>query len=403
MAALGALCGDVADVDAADARCGGVDGPGGAVGDAGFIPGAAAVEEVGDDGTADAVHDDVRGGDVFDDPAAATAGFEADAAIGAGEDAVGDDDVADAAGGFGAEGDGGVAAVHGAVGDGDVFAGFGMGAEVFFLAGLEGDAVVADVDVAFRDVDVGAGVDVDAIGVGGVGRVDDGEACEGDVVAGDGNDGPGAGVVDFDIFDEDVAAVDEADESGGEVVELLAEVEVPPEGAVAVDFAAAGDGDVFEVFSGDEAGETGGSGGAFPAGGPEGIAGEVGDAEEGGAGVEVEGDVGAHPEGADAVGAGGEEDGSAAGGSGGVDGGLDASGGVGDGIWGDAEVEDVVVPGGAGVGFELSWQGATCHCRYSQVGLQGLAAGFWMHSRSVVHKGAGGVGFIVRMCNSFAC
>ena len=37
------------------------------------------------------------------------------------------------------------------------------------------------------------------------------------------------GVVDFDIFDEDVAAVDEADESGGEVVELISAVEVPPE------------------------------------------------------------------------------------------------------------------------------------------------------------------------------
>ena len=135
-------------------------------------------------------------------------------------------------------------------------------------------------------------------------------------------------------------------------------------GAVAVDFAAAGDGDVFEIFLGDESGEgQGGRGGAFPLGGPEGVVGEVGDAEEGCAGVEVEGDVAAHPkESADAVGACWEEDGSATGGGGEIDGGLDAGGGVGGGIGGDAEVENVVVAGCARVGFELSWQCAIVMC-----------------------------------------
>ncbi len=52
-----------------------------------------------------------------------------------------------------------------------------------FGAGLDSDAVVADVDVAVGDVHVAARVRVDAVGVGRIGRVEDGHLVNCDVMA----------------------------------------------------------------------------------------------------------------------------------------------------------------------------------------------------------------------------
>ena len=70
-----------------------------------------------------------------------------------------------------------------AVGYRDVLARAQLAAAFVLLAALDRDAVVADVDVTVADADVAAGVGVDAVGVGRLRRVADGDAADRDVVA----------------------------------------------------------------------------------------------------------------------------------------------------------------------------------------------------------------------------
>ena len=249
-------------------------------------------------------------------------------------------DVVEAAGGFAADGDGGGSVADDGVVDLDVVGGAVDAEAVGVAAGFQAEGVVVDVDVGVGDVDVVGGVDVDAVGGGAAAAfvVADDDAVDGDVVRVEDLDGPEAGALEGDAAAEvDVGGVLEEDEADalGVVVGGPAEalgvvdlrevaVDLPPDGAVLVDGAFAGDGDVVLVADVDE----GGGPGHLDAGDAGGEFGEVLDvlgAGEGDAFGDVEGDAGFQEEGAGEVGAGLEADGLLLG-RGGVDGFLDGGG-----------------------------------------------------------------------------
>ena len=137
--------------------------------------------------------------------AAGVGGFEEDAGGHAGErgDVVGLD-VAEAAGGFAADGDGGGAVADDGVVDHDVFGGAVDAEAVGVAAGFEAEGVVVDVDVGVGDDDFAGGVDVDAVGGGALAAfvVADDDAVDGDVVRVEDLDGPEAGAFEGDAAAE---------------------------------------------------------------------------------------------------------------------------------------------------------------------------------------------------------
>ena len=210
------------------------------------------------------------------------------------------------------------------VADDYVFSGAVDAEAVVVAAGFEAEGVVVDVDVGVGDEDVVGGVDVDAVGGGAFAAfvVADDDAVDGDVVRVEDLDGPEAGALEGDASAEmDVRGVLEEDEAGaaGVVVGGPAEafgfvggaeipVGLPPDGAVAVDGAFAGDGDVVLVAGVDEGGgpghlDSGDAGGEFR------VVFEFFGADEGDAFGDVQGDAGFEEERAGEVGAGFEGDG----------------------------------------------------------------------------------------------
>ena len=199
--------------------------------------------------------------DVLGEASAGVGGFEEDSGGDAGEggDVVGLD-VAEAAGGLGADGHGRCSVADDVVAEDYVFGGAVDAEAVGVAAGFEAEGVVVDVDVGVGDEDVAGGVDVDAVGGGAFAAfvVADDDAVDGDVVRVEDLDGPEAGALEGDASAEvDVGGVLKEDEAGasGVVVGGPAEafglvggaevpVGLPPDGAVAVDGAFAGDGDV---------------------------------------------------------------------------------------------------------------------------------------------------------------
>ena len=113
-------------------------------------------------------------------------------------------DVAEAAGGLGADGDGGCSMVDDAVAEDDVFGGAVDAEAVGVAAGFEAEGVVVDVDVGVGDEDVAGGVDVDAVGGGAFAAfvVADDDAVDGDVVRVEDLDGPEAGALEGDASAE---------------------------------------------------------------------------------------------------------------------------------------------------------------------------------------------------------
>ena len=259
-------------------------------------------------------------------------------------------------------------------------------------AGLDHDAVVARVEEAVGDADVAGGVDVDAVTVGalalggglalGIGG-DEADAAHDDIVAVDGVEHPHGGLEEGDVGDEDVFAMIETDEGRAEELGGLGEVgggeffagfdavvkgaprglvgggvlagggfaaagvgAPPPVPALAVEGAAAGDGDVVFALGVDEGG-VGEDVGAFPARGDEGGIGGVAAVEEFGPGLEVERLVALGHDGAGEVFAGGEKNGAAAGVGAGGDGCGDGGGVFGFAVGHGAVIEDVK-NGGAG-------------------------------------------------------
>ncbi len=246
--------------------------------------------------------------DVFGVAAAGVGGFEEDAGGDAGErcDVVGLD-VAEAPGGLAADGDGGGSVADDGVADDDVFGGAVDAEAVGVAAGFEAEGVVVDVDVGVGDEDFRGGVDVDAVGGGAFAAfvVADDDAVDSDVVRVEDLDGPEAGALEGDAAAEvNVGRVLEEHEAGaagvvvggpaeapGLVLRAQGPVGLPPDGAVAVDGAFAGDGDVFLIAHVDE----GGGPGHFYAGDARGELGVVFEsfgADEGDAFGDVEGDAG---------------------------------------------------------------------------------------------------------------
>src|ERR1019366_7122073 len=135
---------------------------------------------------------------------------------------------------------------------------------------------------------------VDAVGVGGIGGVFDGDPADGDVVASDGVERPETGVGQGNAIDQDIAAIDDANQTGSDVAEFFVREQVPPHATTAVDRAATDDGDVFQAFTANQSG-VGGFGGAFPLANPDGESRDIGHTEKFGAGLQMQGDVAAHP------------------------------------------------------------------------------------------------------------
>ena len=182
-------------------------------------------------------------------------------------------DVVEAAGGFAADGDGCGSVVDDGVVDFDVLGGAVVAETVGVAAGFVGEGVVVDVDVGVGDIDVAGGVDVDAVGGGTVAVfvVANNESVDVDVVGVEDLDGPEAGapkgeacsVVDVvGVLDEresntlGVVIGGPAESFGLIDLENVAE-DLPPDGAVAVDGALAGDGDVMLVADVDHGGRPG--------------------------------------------------------------------------------------------------------------------------------------------------
>lgn len=284
-----------------------------------------------EDGGFDVFHGDVLEDDVGDVGSAVAVGLDAYALVGAFEVDAFRADVLCASGDFGADGEA-VAVEKFAIGDGDVFAG-GVGAGGVDHAGLDGDVVVADVGVDVVDDDVGGAEGVDGVGVGGVRVGEDADVADDDVVGVVGDDLPVGGVLDGKVFDFEVFGVVEDDEAGAGIFAaektgvFCAADGVPPGFAVAVDGAAAGEGDVFGVGAGEEGAVAGGAELDLP-----GVVAVVGRAKEGGAFGDVEGDVALEVEGGGDEGAAGEHNSSAAGFGAGIDGGLDGGCVLGDAV-----------------------------------------------------------------------
>ena len=238
--------------------------------------------------------------------------------------------MADAAGGFAADD------AH-AMGVGDVKAGVedilggAVGGTAFFIAaGLDAKAIIADIGEAIVDDDVFAGIGVEGVGVGRGGRIDDAAVADVDVFAVEQVDGPEGGVCEGGAIEANAVAVFDLDERRaaldgaiGAGVAALGGVHVgPPELALAVDGAFAGDGDIVEAI-GKEQRMRSGFGFAFPAGEDVGVLGAVVVEEDDGVFVELEGHVVDHLDGAGEVVAGGDFDHAAAGGVAGGDGFLE--------------------------------------------------------------------------------
>ena len=146
-------------------------------------------------------------------------GLDAGDAEGVIEDAIFDEDVADAAGHFAAHGDA-KAAVEAAMGDADVFR-RGWPTVAFGIAtGFDGDAVVLAGDGAIEDVRrFGRSRDRKAVAVNYAGIAvagfvvlgGDVYGVEGDVVAIDGMDAPGGGLADGEAVEIEIVGVADAD------------------------------------------------------------------------------------------------------------------------------------------------------------------------------------------------
>ena len=76
-----------------------------------------------------------------------------------------------------------VAVQHRAVGDGDVLAGAQGRSAVVGRSRFDRDAVVTDIDAAVGNAHIAARIGIDAVGVGRVGWIADGDSADGDIVA----------------------------------------------------------------------------------------------------------------------------------------------------------------------------------------------------------------------------
>jgi len=199
-----------------------------------------------------AIDGHIAKGDVGD--GALVAVLDAEATVGGGDDAVVEEDVADAVHVLGADFDGTGAAGHGAVGDNDVVA----GAVFLELATVfQADAVVAAGDMAVGDAHVAAVVEVDAVAVADFQVVEQGDAVNHGILAANEMYRPIGTVSDGHVADAEVAHCLQGEDvwTGverrvGEGLQFVGVVEFGThEGdAGAVDGAAPADSDVLGLF-----------------------------------------------------------------------------------------------------------------------------------------------------------
>src|ERR1051326_1051091 len=131
------------------------------------------------DGNFDIGHFDVAVANIFDEAAAATIGFYAQATDGVFEGAIANGEVAHAAYRFAADGHA-VAMQECAINDRDVFASGGPARNR--VAGFQRDIVIADIEYAFCDENIFARTGIDGVGVGRISR------------------SPNRDMVDYDVF-----------------------------------------------------------------------------------------------------------------------------------------------------------------------------------------------------------
>ena len=124
-------------------------------------------------------------------------------------------------------------AQHRAAGDGDVFAGNVL--LCVLGAGLDGDAVVAHVDVAAADAYIAAAFGVNAVGIGRVGRIADGDIRYGHVIAAERVHRPRGAVDDANALNAHALAVFKANRIRASRGELLRSKVRPPAQALALD------------------------------------------------------------------------------------------------------------------------------------------------------------------------
>jgi len=288
---------------------------------------------------------EIGAGNIFDGAGAADAGLDIDAVGAAGEGAVIDLDVADAAGGFAADAEAGeVAADQVAMGDADVLGGFAEAGAIEAATGFEADGIVAGIDVAIFDADVFAGVDIDAIA-----GADDLEMFDGDISAIGGVGGPVAALGDGEIFPADVVARDGFEDDGA------ARILRGGHGGISLDATGANDAGVIDVGGVDE-GAAAGLPAAFPADVEHGVIVGISAADEDAVGGEAEDGAIAKLDASDEIVAGRHEDFATTGDSAGIQGFLEGDGIFSGAIAEGAEVADVVGGGSGGVAWDRGGQ-----------------------------------------------
>lgn len=139
---------------------------------------------------------------------------QADAAVAMRNDTVAESGIANGFGTFRLDFDAGGTGGERAARHGDVFAGPKLG-EV--AGSLQDDAVVTGLDVAVGDADAAAVVDINAIAVRDAEIVEDADALDVKSVASDRVNSPGRSVDDGELFEADIAAIQEKQHAGSPI------------------------------------------------------------------------------------------------------------------------------------------------------------------------------------------
>lgn len=129
-------------------------------------PSVDVVIEIDGEGTQDVGHDDVCYPNVFHDSTAPTPRFQANTAIGADKDAIGNDNIANIAAHFASHDHTAMSMRHSAIGDRNIFAGGAPFGRLGFRARFNGDAIIARINVAIGNAHIATRIGIDAIGVG---------------------------------------------------------------------------------------------------------------------------------------------------------------------------------------------------------------------------------------------
>ena len=170
-----------------------------------FFGRAAAVVHIKNKRAEHALHYQIRQAQILDTAAAAAARLDAQTAVGTREHTVRDRDIAHAAAHLAADDYAAVSVHKQTVCNDDVLAGYG--ARRFLGAGFQCDAVIANVNAAVQDAHIAAAFGVDAVGVGRIVRVADGDILDQHIHTVQRMDGPRRAVAQLHAADAQVGDV----------------------------------------------------------------------------------------------------------------------------------------------------------------------------------------------------